>query len=174
VLLITGTSVLLSSLPIAGLGLVLVASLHDIVARTVPNGLALALAVAGTAAAVLNGYLIGSFLAAGGVFVLSVFCWRRGWMGGGDVKLLGAAALGMPPSSVPMFVAAVAIAGGLLALVYLAARQLVSIPAAPRPNRLFARAMRVERWRIGRGGPLPYACAIAAGFLFVIVSGPTP
>jgi prepilin peptidase CpaA len=97
-------------------------------------------------------------------------------MGGGDVKLLGAATLAMPPSSVLTFVAAVAIAGGLLATVYLVARRLVHAPAplvhapAPlRPNNLFDRAMRVERWRITRGGPLPYACAIAAGFLFVTV-----
>jgi hypothetical protein len=27
----------------------------------------------------------------------------------------------------------------------------------------------VERWRIRRGGPLPYACAIAAGVLFIIL-----
>jgi prepilin peptidase CpaA len=174
VLLITGTSLLLSILPIVCLGLILAASLHDIVARTVPNGLPLALALAGIAAGALDGYLFGSLLAAGIVFVLSALCWRRGWMGGGDVKLLGAAALGMPPSSVLTFVAAVAIAGGLLALVYLAARQFVSVSAAVRPDRLFARTMRVERWRIGRGGPLPYACAIAAGFLFVIVSGPAP
>jgi prepilin peptidase CpaA len=173
--LLTGwTSLLLSILPVVCLGLILAASLHDIVARTIPNGLPLALALAGIVVGALHGYLLGSLLAAGAVFVLSAVCWRRGWMGGGDVKLLGAAALGMPPGSVPTFVAAVAIAGGLLALVYLAARHFVSAPVAPRPDRLFARAMRVERWRIGRGGPLPYACAIAAGFLFVIVSGPTP
>jgi prepilin peptidase CpaA len=34
---------------------------------------------------------------------------------------------------------------------------------------LLARALRVERWRIHRGGPLPYACAIAAGGLFILL-----
>jgi prepilin peptidase CpaA len=169
VLLITGTSLPLSILSIVCIGLILAASLHDIVARTIPNGLALALAVTGVATATLGGYLIGSLLAAGIVFALTAVCWHRGWMGGGDVKLLGAAALGMPPGSILAFVAAVSIAGGLLALLYLIARQFVSAPAVPRPDGLFARAMRVERWRISRGGPLPYACAIAAGVLYVTV-----
>jgi prepilin peptidase CpaA len=160
-------------LPIVCVALILAASLHDIVARTIPNSLALALAVAGIATGALNGYLFGSLLAAGAVFVLSALCWRRGWMGGGDVKLLGAAALGMPPGSVLTFVAAVAIAGGLLAIFYLVARRLVPAPAPLRPDGLLARALRVERWRISRGGPLPYACAIAAGALFVTVSGGT-
>jgi prepilin peptidase CpaA len=166
---ITGTSLLPFILPIVCVALILAASLHDIVARTVPNRLSLALAIAGIATGAQNGHLFGSLLAAGIVFVVSAFCWRRGWMGGGDVKLLGAAALGMPPSSVLVFVATVAIAGGLLALFYLAARRLVPAPAPLRPAGLFARALRVERWRISRGGPLPYACAIAAGALFVSV-----
>ncbi len=91
-------------------------------------------------------------------------------MGGGDVKLLGAAALGVPAGSVLTFVAAVAITGGLLAAIYLAARRFISFPRSLRPTPLFARAVRVERWRMRRGGPLPYACAIAAGALFVNLS----
>jgi hypothetical protein len=34
--------------------------------------------------------------------------------------------------------------------------------------------LRAERWRISRGGPLPYACAIAFGFLFVVCNGAAP
>jgi prepilin peptidase CpaA len=166
---ITGTSLFISVLPIICAGLILAASLHDIVTRTIPHSLLLALAAAGVATGAMDRYLLGSLLAACGVFVVSALCWRRGWMGGGDVKLLGAAALAIPPNSVLTFVAAVTIAGALLALLYLAARPLVRPPVPVRPDGLLARAMRVERWRIGRGGPLPYACAIAAGFLFVIV-----
>ena len=168
-MVIIGTSHLSAILPIVCIGVTLAASLHDIAARTIPNSLALALGVAGIAIGTMHGYLFGSLFAAGSVFVFSAFCWRCGWMGGGDVKLIGAAALGMPLSSVLTFVAAVAVAGGLLALLYLGARHLVSAPAALRPHGLLARAVRVERWRIRRGGPLPYACAIAGGFLFVIV-----
>jgi len=166
---ITGTSLILLILPALCIGLILAAALHDVATRTIPNGLALALAVAGIAIGAMNEHLVGSLLAASGVFVLSALCWRRGWMGGGDVKLLGAATLCMPPGSVLTFVAAVTIAGGLLALLYLIARPLVSAPVSRRPAGLLARALRTERRRISRGGPLPYACAIAAGVLFVIM-----
>lgn len=166
----TGISFVLCILRVACIGLVLAASLHDIAARTVPNRLALALAIIGVAISATHGHLFGSLLAAAGVFVVSALCWRRGWMGGGDVKLLGAATLGMPAGSALMFVAAVTIAGGIIALFYLAARRFMPLPRSRRPVGLFARAVRVERWRISRGGPLPYACAIAAGVLFVNVS----
>jgi prepilin peptidase CpaA len=168
---ITGLSLLLFILSLICIGLILAASLHDIAVRTIPNGLVLALAIAGIGMGATDGYLFGSLLAASGVFAVSALCWRRGWLGGGDVKLLGAAALGMPASSALTFVAAVAIAGGVLAAVYLVGRRFMPLSRSPRPKSMFGRAMRVERWRISRGGPLPYACAIAAGFLFVHLSG---
>jgi prepilin peptidase CpaA len=171
---ITGISLAFSMLPLICSVIILAASLNDIATRTIPNGLAAALAITGIAMGAIDGYLIGSVLAAGGVFVVAAFCWRRGWMGGGDVKLLGAAALGMPSSSVLTFVLAVAVAGGVLSLFYMIARHLISCSASPRPNGLFARAVRVERWRIRRAGPLPYACAIAVGVLFVNVVQGTP
>lgn len=87
------------------------------------------------------------------------------------MKLLGAAVLGMSPHSVFTFVVAVAVAGGLVAIFYLAARRFVAAPALLRPVGPWARAIRTERWRISRGGSLPYACAIAAGALFVNLSG---
>ena len=100
--------------------------------------------------------------------IVAALCWRRGRLGGGDVKLLGPAALGIPAHSVVVFVAAMAIAGGGLAMAYLAARPFVTSRNSPRPQGLFGRVIRVEGWRIARGGPLPYACAIAAGFLFAV------
>ncbi|MEA2737421.1 MAG: prepilin peptidase CpaA [Acetobacteraceae bacterium] len=164
-------SIVLFVFPLICVGLVLAASLHDIATRTIPNGLAVAVAAAGIATSAAGGYLFGSVLAATGIFVLSALCWRRGWMGGGDVKLLGAAALGMPASSIFTFVVAVAIAGGVLALFYVVARRLLPFRTPSRPAGLVSRAARVERWRISRGGPLPYACAIAAGVLFVNAGG---
>ena len=171
---IIGTLFLSSIFPILYVGLVLAACLHDVVARTIPNGLVLALAFTGVVAGAINGNLPGSLGAASGVFIIAVFCWRRGWMGGGDVKLLGAVTLGLPAGSALTLVAAMAISGGLLALIYLATRSFVLARFAPRPTGLLARAVRVERWRMSRGGPLPYACAIAAGVLFVRLSGGLP
>jgi prepilin peptidase CpaA len=161
----------LFALQIGCTGMILVASLHDIIARTIPNGLALGLATASVLVSAVEGHLFGSLLTGSGVFIAAAMIWRRGWMGGGDVKLLGASALGIAPGAVFTFIAAVAMAGGALAVIYLVARTLVPAARQPCPNGLFARALRVERWRICRGGPLPYACAIAAGFLFVDFAG---
>jgi len=64
------------------------------------------------------------------------------------------------------------LAGGLLAVLYLLAQNLV--PAAspsPVPLSLLARVWRAERWRIRRGGPLPYAVAIAAGGVLTLLQG---
>jgi prepilin peptidase CpaA len=150
-------------------GLIIGASLHDMAARTIPNGIPLALALIGVANGVAAGHLLTSLLLGAGVFALAVLCWRAGWLGGGDVKLFGAAALALPPGSVPAFIAAAAIGGGVLAFIYLILGQVVPAPSSVRPPGLLARALRAEQWRIRRRGPLPYVCAIAGGFLFVVI-----
>ena len=160
---------LTSGLLVTGAALLVMASLHDLVARTIPNWLVGALAVLGIVLRALTGSLLGGVVAGLVVFVLAAICWRRGWMGGGDVKLLAAAAIAVPPSLVLSFITAVALCGGVLALLYLVAGRMVAPPPASRPRSLLARALRVEQWRIRRGGPLPYACAIAAGGLFILL-----
>jgi len=168
-MLTSWTSYIATALTVVCVLLAIVSSLHDVIARTIPNGLLLILTVASLAAAGAGGHFVGSVLAAAGVFAVAAWCWQRGWMGGGDVKLLGAVALGIPASAMLTFVIAVTIAGGLLAFFYLAARRLIPAPCSIRPANLFARTVRAERWRISRGAPLPYACAITAGLLFVVV-----
>ena len=157
-----------------GLGLVgivclLVASLHDIIARTAPNWAAGVLLLSGLALRFLNGNLLPGAAVGLVVFVLAAICWQRGWMGGGDVKLLAAASVFVPPGEALPFILAVALSGGVLALIYLLARRFVAPPASERPHTLLGRALRAERWRIRRGGPLPYACAIAVGGLLVLL-----
>ena len=147
----------------------LAAALHDVAARTVPNTIPIILALLGALARIIEGDLASGAMAALAVFAIALLCWTRGWVGGGDVKLLGAIALAVPPASVPMLVFVMGMTGGLLALFYLSARRVMPAPAASRPQSLIARALRAERWRIRRGGPLPYACAIAAGGLFVLL-----
>ncbi len=160
----------------AGAVLLLAAALHDVMARTVPNGLAAAIAVAGLATQAIQGSFLAGVPAALLVFVLAALAWRRGWMGGGDVKLLGATALLVPPELVPSLLAAVALSGGLLALPYLVARRRLPRPdpRASRPPGLLSRAVRAERWRLRRGGPMPYAVAIASGAFFVLSHGGLP
>lgn len=154
---------LMAGLPLAA------AALHDIAARTIPNRLCLAVAGAGLLARVLMGDLLPGLLAAGLVFLLGWASWRCRAMGGGDVKLLAACALLVPPAATPGLVLAVALAGGLLALAYLGLRPWVAAPALARPAALLARARRAETWRIRRRGPLPYGVAIALGTFFTLL-----
>jgi len=149
--------------------LFLFAALHDVAARTVPNGLALALAITGLAARVIDHTLLIGLAVAFLTFMAAAICWRRGWMGGGDVKLLGAGALAVPPVDILTFITVMAVSGAFLALVYLVGRSLPAPHRTGRPHSFPARVARVERWRLHRGGPLPYACAIAAGGLFVLL-----
>jgi len=165
----TWQSLLTSGLLLGSVALLVMASLHDLIARTVPNWLAGALAVLGITLRALSGGLLAGTCAGAIVFVLAALCWRRGWMGGGDVKLLAASAIVVPPALVLSFITAVALCGGVLGIFYLIAARLMPPPRTPRPRSLLARALRVERWRIHRGGPLPYACAIAAGGLFILL-----
>jgi len=157
----------------AVLAILCTAAAHDILARTVPDWMPIVLAAIGIAESVLAGRLVVSLLSGVFVFILSGLCWRRGWLGGGDVKLLGAASIAVPPIAVAPFVAAVAISGGVLALLYLTFGKLIPVAAQRRsigrPVGLLARAVRLERWRLSRGSPLPYAVAIAAGGMFVLL-----
>ncbi len=122
----------------------------------------------------MSGDLKGALLASLAVFLVAALCWRRGWIGGGDVKLLGAAALLVPPFQVPLMVGFVAFAGGLLALPYLATRGRLHVRNSARPIGLAARVLRAECWRLRRGGPLPYAVAIAAGVCVTLLQGAAP
>jgi prepilin peptidase CpaA len=157
-------------LPILAAQALLAASLHDIAARTIPNALCLGIALVGVLVRLLAGDLLPGLLAASLVFLLATLAWRFRVMGGGDVKLLAACALLPPPATVPAMIAAVALAGGLLSLAYLALRPLLPAPAASRPASLPRRALRAEAWRIRRGGPLPYAVAIALGAIFTLLA----
>ena len=156
------------ALGLSGFGLLAVAAWHDLAARTIPNRLPLLVALVGLAQRAAGGQIAPGLAAGALVFAAAVWCWRRGWLGGGDVKLLGASALLVPPLLVPALLAAIAIAGAGLALVYLLARRWVRPAGGTRPAGLLARALRAERWRIARGGPLPYAVAIALGVLAVL------
>ena len=105
------------------------------------------------------------------VFVVAALMWRRGWMGGGDVKLHAAAALLVPANLVLDLIMATAISGSVLSLFYLLARRRMPRPPPGRPPSLLRRIVKVERWRLRRGGPLPYAVAIASGACFVLSLG---
>lgn len=147
--------------------LLIVAALHDIAARIIPDMICASLAVIGVLLRISEGGLLYSLLATTIVLVLLTLFGMRGWIGGGDVKLLSAGVLLVPPLLIPSTIFCVGIAGGLLALIYILLRRIIPQPG-PRPRHRLSRIWRVERFRIRRGGPLPYGVGIAAGCAFVL------
>lgn len=91
-----------------------------------------------------------------GVLAIGTALFSAGILGGGDVKLLAAVALWIDLGHAPALVAAVFIAGGLLATVMLSSRLL--------PGRSHRGSFR-ERSR-----QIPYAVAIATGALFLLAT----
>lgn len=177
------SSAIATTMILASAAVVLLAAWHDLVSRTVPNWMPGLIAGFGIVAALVSGRLFISTALGLVIFIVAAICWRRGLMGGADVKLLGAIAVALPPGMVSWFVIAMSLAGAVHAVAYMVARRMVTRPPAqavgaprmpPRARSLLPRALRAERWRISRGGPLPYACAIAFGFLFVVCNGAAP
>ena len=95
-----------------------------------------------------------------GILAVGTVAFARDLMGGGDVKLLAAAGLWVGFSAAPWLLAAIFIAGGVLALIYIIVRKLRG----------------KSRREAGR---IPYGIAIAAGALWVLGAqyanpGPNP
>ena len=113
-----------------------------------------------------NPSLAGGLAAVGcalAVFIVGALLFARGYVGGGDVKLLSAAALWAGPAGTPSLLLITGVLGGALAL-------LLIMP-------LGAAVIDMARLRIGgtaaapSGGPaVPYGVAIAAAALVVILS----
>ncbi len=151
--------------------LLAVAALHDLAVRTVPNALTGIIAVCGLWLALIQHRFLPSIGVSALLLGLSAILWLRGYMGGADAKLLAATGMLVTPGDVPTMLLATVLAGGLLCLPYLPGGRLFARPVPGRPRTVPARLLRCERWRLRRHGPLPYAVAIAAGTLFVLLQG---
>lgn len=161
----------------AAAALLLFAAAHDLCFRTVPDWASACLAAAGCAIRAGEDSLAGGLACGAAVFALAALCWRRRWLGGGDVKLLAAGALLVRPGLVPGYLAAVALCGGALALAYLLLERAIprSGPGRPTarrsPRTLAPRLLAIEARRIRRRLSLPYAAAIGAGALLTLADG---
>ena len=149
--------------------LLLYAALHDVVGRTVPNLVSLLLIGVGLVRAAVAHTIAPSMLVVGAVFAVALLVWRAGLLGGGDVKLLTAACLVVPPREAPVLLVSIAIVGGLLGFTYVIAKRIAPVTLPRRPSNILRRVIRVELWRMHRGGPLPYAVAIAVGTMTRLV-----
>ncbi len=136
-------------------GPLLVAAVLDALTYRIPNLVTLTLALAFIPAALMAPQPVawGSHLAAGGLTFAAVFlAFLRGWIGGGDAKLLAAVALWVGLAGLPVTALLVGMFGGALGVGLLAAR------------RVFPLVVMAQRLRALRpGAPVPYGVAVAAG-----------
>jgi prepilin peptidase CpaA len=143
------------------------AAASDLLTMKIPNLLSLALCAAFFVAAPVAGlswHDVLMHLAAGAAMLIAgIVLFALGWLGGGDGKLLAAAALWLGFDPLLPFLVSVSVFGGILALTVLAYRR------AP------AGALPLPEWAIrlhSPGGSIPYGVAIAAGALTVYPATP--
>jgi prepilin peptidase CpaA len=143
----------------------------DIATRLIRNEICLALALLGIVSQFANPMQVAqSLIAATILLLLLLVIYQRGRIGGGDVKLLVALAIGLPLTGVIQLLTVTALAGGVLALAHLMMRQLPYPRLAPAGSSLVRRVYAIERWRHLRHAPLPYGVAIACGGIWTVFS----
>ncbi len=147
------------------------AAFCDVKKRIIPDESVIAAVLGGVVLRLLSGGLAAagaSLSAAFALFVLLSALWRRGFLGGGDAKLIAAAAAGEPLAKLFAFLASIALAGGLVAAVYLAGacvyRRGESAAAQSRGGGPFRGLWREEAARIGARAAIPYALAVLFGW----------
>nr|WP_294851122.1 prepilin peptidase [uncultured Sphingomonas sp.] len=144
--------------------LLLVAALEDAVRMRISNFTVMLIAACAVVAIAYHGpsaALWQNLLLAALVLTVGTVMFARGWMGGGDIKLLTACALWLDLQSGWKMLVAVAIAGGLETIVILILRRLPWAEQWGNKCRLFRR----------RGG-IPYGIAIACGMVLMLAWSP--
>jgi prepilin peptidase CpaA len=152
---------------VAGLGTLAIAAIQDLAVRRISNILSMCLLAAGLLLHAIQHQISLSLLHGLLVFGPTFVLWSAGVLGGGDVKLLSAAACFDPKLHLSDLVLLTALAGGALGLVYLLLSVVLPPVRGRRPASRWRRMLRVEQRRIRSRGPLPYGVAIACGTLLV-------
>lgn len=144
--------------------LMILAGTGDVLSRQIPNRLVLLIAVCFFPLAWAHGMPPSAMLMHAGaglaVLVAGFALFSFGFLGGGDAKLLGAAAIWFGFAGLPQFLLMTVFAGGLLGLAVLA-WSVVAFQAE------------IDQWRFSRRllvlrPSVPYGFAIAAGALLSI------
>ncbi len=139
----------------------IVAAAYDVLTLTIPNWISLALLALFPFFAIAAGLgwieLGWHFAIAFVALLLGIGAFAAGIVGGGDAKLFAAVALFMGPRGLAPYVFDVAIAGGVLALVFIVLHQ-------PRVQE-WSRSSSLLAQIVSRGMALPYGVAIVAGAL---------
>ncbi len=155
------------------LAALLASAVTDVKSRIIPNRFTMTVAICGLAlsiAARLDQLWAVALGAAAVFFLFGVFA-HYGLVGGGDVKLIAAAATLVPPERIPLLLLSIALAGGVLSCAYLAMgyvfrRVRFALPEQPEAG--FAGTdpacwVQTEYARIAAGSPVPYALAVLGG-----------
>ena len=126
--------------------LLLYVAATDVTTRLIRNEVCLALALLGILSQIASPMqVVQSVIAAAILLLLLLLVFTRGWMGGGDVKLLVALAVGLPLTGVVQLLTVTALAGGVLAA---RARRIVGSSPRLRRRALAASASRTfALWR---------------------------
>jgi len=147
-------------------GVMTAAAFEDFRRLVIPNLLPVALCVLWLIYFAAAPSLYGGLAAIGcaaAVFFVGALLFARGWLGGGDVKLLSAATLWAGPAGLGPLLMFTAVIGGALALLWLTptgrhlivwTRNLLSSPVSTEG---------------GLAAPIPYGVSIAAAGLIVIL-----
>ena len=148
-------------------GLLVFAACTDIASLTIQNWVSVALAAAFVLAALATGMplsQLGMHLLFGvAVLAIGFFLFAANILGGGDAKLLAAAAIWTGFPGFPTLILGTAIAGGVLALALLGARAAF--------KQVETQPSFVHRLLTPKGG-VPYGVAIMAGGLLAIPTLP--
>ncbi|MBT2189083.1 A24 family peptidase [Sphingobium nicotianae] len=174
-------STTLVSLQVFALASLALAATIDLRTRTIPNELVLCVLVAGLGLRLIDGglgLLISLAIGAAMLIALTSLA-RRDHIGGGDAKMIAAVTFLVAPSQVLTLVTAIALAGGILAILYaiggLASRyakrrQTAALAPHPSaPSHMPADApVAAPVTQIAGSDQLPYGIAILAGAALVL------
>jgi len=166
----TASSVLPTILPLAvTAGALGWAAVSDIRHYIIPNRTVIAIAAAygAFACSMPWSFLIGGVGAGLIVFAMATLFFARGWMGGGDAKLLTAAALWAGVPYLSAFATVTCLSGAALALLMLSpARRLMPAPSADALS--LTGASQTGGANGGVRQPMPFGLPIAIGGLFIV------
>jgi prepilin peptidase CpaA len=144
----------------------------DLKHRLIPNELVACIAAIGLIQGLVTrpGQIWVSLAVMIGVFLGLGIVSHHKIIGGGDLKLISAVTLLVPPERIGQMLVEIALAGGVVSCGYIAARyRLKTLSAArsgvdvARAQSGLAQALNTERDRIAAGSPMPYALAILGG-----------
>jgi len=170
-------SPIVADLSTIGLAVLGIAAFIDVRDRLIPNSLVIVTLGSGLLIRLVSDpYRIWlSLIICFGIFAALAYASRHNAVGGGDAKMIAAVTLLVPPERVLPLLLDIALAGGIVAVVYLVARfglsrHPPSLAYVSQPEgRGLGSLLRNEGSRIVGGGPMPYGVAIAAGFAYCLL-----